>query len=252
MTPTDAAAAPGEDAVEEHPADDSGAEESATDEQPEDRSDEAEPTAEPTAEPSDEPVDEAPSEDADRAADVVRRIGVVVAAASALVAAYLWFAPTTVPANRGLPFGCGSPAHPNDQQLGAVLCGTTIGAQRTAAAVALAVAVLAVLVVLALRPPASHRFAPVALGVLAGLPLLGASLVQLIADVEVRSSDGANVFSCGSAVRPVGDVFARGICADVPGSRLAAGIALAVGGVLAIVAVPFVWRRSRSGEGGAT
>jgi hypothetical protein len=179
---------------------------------------------------------------------LVQRIGVVVAGAATLVATYVWFAPTTVPANRGLPFGCGSPAHPNDQELGGVVCGACITASRATAAVALAVAVVAVGVVLALRPLARRAWsAPVGLGVLAAVPLLGAAGLRLFTAVEVRSSDGQVVLSCGSAVHPVGDAFARGICADVPGARLAAGLALAAGALLAAVGVPYVWGRTREG-----
>ena len=183
------------------------------------------------------------------AVELVQRIGAVVAAAAVLVTAYLWFAPMTVPANRGLPFGCGSPAHPNDQQLGGVVCGTTIGTHRAAAALAFAVAVLAVAVVVTLRPLGRRRWsAPVALGVLLGAPLLAAAVLQLTSEVEVRSSDGASVFNCGSALQPVQEAFARGICADVPGSRLAAGIALALGGLLVVAAVPFLWRPAAPAE----
>ena len=187
---------------------------------------------------------EAPAgQDAHPAVALVQRVGAVVAGAAALVAAYVWFAPLTVPANRGLPFGCGSPAHPNDQQLGGVVCGVTIGAHRATAATAFAVAVAAALVVLALRPLARRRGAAApALGLLAAVPLVGAGLLWLLTPTEIRSDDGTMVLGCGSAVRPVTDAFAAGFCADVPGSRLATGLALVGAAVLAGVGVPFVWR----------
>lgn len=203
-------------------------------------------TPHPGAEPAVDPVVQGR---AGTSVTLVQRIAVVVAGAAALVAAYLWFAPITVPASQGLPFGCGSPAHPNDQQLGGVVCGAGLGAARALAGVAFAVAVVAVVVVLLLRPLGHRpRSAPIALGVLLAAPLLGAAVLRLLTTAEIRSSDGSVVLDCGSAVRPVTDAFARGICADVPGSRLAAGLALAAGAVLVAVAVPFVWDGPGAGE----
>jgi hypothetical protein len=122
------------------------------------------------------------------------------------------------------------------------VCGAALGAGRALAGVAFAVAVVAVAVVLVLRWLGHRpRSGPIALAVLLAAPLLGAAVLRLFTTAEIRSSDGSVVLDCGSAVRPVTDAFARGICADVPGSRLAAGLALGAGAVVVAVGVPFVW-----------
>ncbi len=182
----------------------------------------------------------------------VQRLAVVVAAGAVLTALYAWFAPLTVPANRGLPFGCGSPSHPNDQPIARAVCTAALDTSRSTAIAALLVAVLAVVLAVALRVLAprwgdSDRPQALVLGVLGALPLLAAAAITLSTVAEARSADGDTVVGCGTALRPVTDAFAKGLCSDIPGARLAAGLGLAGAAVLVGVGLPFVAGATRRG-----
>ena len=174
----------------------------------------------------------------------VQRVSALVAALGVLVAAYAWLSPLTVPANRGLPFGCGAPFRPNDVGLAGQVCGAALDGRRSVAVAALAVALLAVLVAVLLQLAGSGAVARsvtrLGVGLLAAAPLGAAAAVLLLAPLQVRSADGATVVSCGRAVAPTVDPFAAGLCADVPGETRGQGLALAGAAVLLGAGVPVV------------
>ncbi len=171
------------------------------------------------------------------------RILVVGAGLTAVAAAYLWFAPFVVPARDGLPFGCGSPAHPNLRGVAGQVCGPALDGRRTAtAAVAVLTGVLVVLAVaaasrLGARMRRRGTLAGFCLGAALGLGAVTAAVVVLLAPLQARSADGTTVVGCGSPLMPSTDGFAQGLCADLPANRLAAGIALAGAGLVLLLAV---------------
>jgi hypothetical protein len=171
------------------------------------------------------------------------RILVVAAGLTAVAAAYLWFAPFVVPARDGLPFGCGSPAHPNLRGVAGQVCGPALDGRRTAtAAVAVLTGVLVVLAVaaasrLGARMRRRGTLVGFCLGAALGLGAVTAAVVVLLAPLQARSADGATVVGCGSPLKPSADGFAQGLCADLPANRLAAGIALAGAGLVLLLAV---------------
>lgn len=171
------------------------------------------------------------------------RILVVAAGLTAVAAAYLWFAPFVVPARDGLPFGCGSPAHPNLRGVAGQVCGPALDGRRTAtAAVAVLTGVLVVLAVaaasrLGARMRRRGTLVGFCLGAALGLGAVTAAVVVLLAPLQARSADGTTVVGCGSPLMPSADGFAQGLCADLPANRLAAGIALAGAGLVLLLAV---------------
>jgi len=171
------------------------------------------------------------------------RILVVAAGLTAVAAAYLWFAPFVVPARDGLPFGCGSPAHPNLRGVAGQVCGPALDGRRTAtAAVAVLTGVLVVLAVaaasrLGARMRRRGTLVGFCLGAALGLGAVTAAVVVLLAPLQARSADGTTVVGCGSPLKPSADGFAQGLCADLPANRLAAGIALAGAGLVLLLAV---------------
>lgn len=174
----------------------------------------------------------------------VQRAALLLAALGLLTAAYAWLTPITVPANRGLPFGCGAPFRPNDIGLAGQVCGAALDGRRSVAVAALAVALVGLLVAVLLQLTGSGAVARsvtrLGLGLLVASPLAAGAVVVLLAPLEVRSADGATVVSCGRAVTPTVDPFAAGLCADVPGEHRGTGLLLAGAAALLGVGVPVV------------
>jgi hypothetical protein len=181
--------------------------------------------------------------DAPAGAGPVQRLAALVAALGALVAAYTWLSPLTVPANRGLPFGCGAPFRPNDVGLAGQVCSAGLDGRRSAAVAALVVALVGVLVAVLLQlatGAVGRSLTRLGLGLLVAAPLAAAAAVVLLSPLQVRSADGATVVSCGRAAAPTVDPFAAGLCADVPGETRGQGLALAGAAVLLGIGVPVV------------
>ncbi len=177
----------------------------------------------------------------DVAALRLQRAAVLASALLAAAAGYAWLAPFVVPGRLGLPFGCGSPAHPNVRGFPGRFCSAETDVRSLATLVLLVAAVVCALLAAALPGmPRRARLYAAVLGLLCAVPLLVAATITLLMPLEARSIDGTPPVSCGRAIQPATDRLARGLCADLPRSRLAAGVALAVGGLILGTGVSYI------------
>jgi len=162
-----------------------------------------------------------------------RRAGVLLTALLAVATADTWLTPFVAPGDRGVPFGCGSLAHPQGATLARAVCAGQSDGQ--------VVRLVALLVAMAVAGAASrwlvHR-ADVLAGVLAAVPVLVVGTVLLLSPVAVHGSEGQPI-ACGRPVAPTGDRLAQGLCADEPAHRLGVGIGLVVAGLVLAAGVPW-------------
>jgi hypothetical protein len=155
--------------------------------------------------------------------------------------AALWLVPISVPGKNFQPFGCGSPAAAMNGRLAALVCGDALSEHRVAAAALLCAAIGLLAVSEVLLP----RLAGIAMALWAGVasiaafPLLAVSVAGLLAPLTGYGADGTQ-FRCGSALAPVLDPFARGVCGQLPETRKAASITVMVVALMLMGAAAYV------------
>jgi hypothetical protein len=128
-----------------------------------------------------------------------------------------------------------------DGQLAALVCGGALSTHRgvALALLAAAIALLGVSELLLPRVVGRTVLLWVAVASIVALPLIAVSIVGLFAPLTAYGADGSQ-FRCGSALEPVQDPFARGLCGQLPESRKALSVSTGLGALLLLAGATYV------------